>query len=172
MIEAVRPDARYRDSFLAALAEFQAEGRHAEVDPAHIAEHFDDYVRDWLQKTDPRHVEPGKVPETVLWLVDGDTYLGRASVRHALTPLLLEWGGHIGYEIRPTARRKGYGTEILRLALIEARALGLERVLVTCDETNIGSRKIIEANGGVFENAVLVAGHTVKTRRYWINVPA
>jgi predicted acetyltransferase len=79
-------------------------------------------------------------------------------------------GGHIGYEIRPVKRRQGYGTEILRLGLEKARELGLRKVLVTSDEDNIGSRKIIEHNGGIFENAIEIEGDPVQKLRYWIDI--
>ncbi len=79
-------------------------------------------------------------------------------------------GGHIGYVIRPSKRRLGYGTVLLRLGLNKARERGLSRVLLTCGETNSASRKIIEANGGQFEDAVVVAGQTAKTLRYWISL--
>jgi predicted acetyltransferase len=61
-------------------------------------------------------------------------------------------GGHIGYDVRPSARRRGHATAMLRAALPVARGLGIESALVTCDEDNVASRKVIEANGGVFED--------------------
>ncbi len=87
-----------------------------------------------------------------------------------MNEFLLMMGGHIGYEIRPSRRKQGYGTEILRLGLEKAKELGLQRVLVTCDEDNIGSKKIIEHNGGKFENAIVMEGDTVKKLRYWIDI--
>jgi predicted acetyltransferase len=104
------------------------------------------------------------VPCTFFWVVDDerpDTYLGSASIRHRLTPFLLEVGGHIGYSVRPSARRRGVATEALRLLLPHAAALGIDPALVTCDVDNVASAKVIEANGGVLED---VRG--VK-RRYW-----
>jgi predicted acetyltransferase len=92
------------------------------------------------------------VPSTTLWWVDGTDYLGRISIRHRLTPTLLEWGGHIGYDVRPSARRRGHATAMLREALIVARGLGIERALVTCNFDNVGSRTVIERNGGVLED--------------------
>ena len=93
------------------------------------------------------------VTGTYLWMVDdADEVVGRISLRHALTPWLLEVGGHIGYAVRPTARRRGHATRALELMLPIAAARGLEQVLVTCDDTNLGSRKVIEANGGVLED--------------------
>ena len=113
---------------------------------------------------------PGWVAETVLWLVDNDIFIGRASIRHSLNEHLLKIGGHIGYFIRPSMRRRGYGKSILNLALIEAKKMGLQKVLVTCDETNTGSRKIIEANGGVLENIVENGLDMPPKRRYWITI--
>ena len=172
MLRLVSPADEYRDSYLAALREFQAEGRYADKDLAELARDFPAYVRGLCGRADRAHVAPGRVPETVLWLVDGGTYVGRLSIRHELNEYLSLIGGHIGYDIRPSLRRRGYGMQILRLALPHARALGLARVLVTCDETNIASRKIIEANGGLLENAVTEPGAAEATLRFWITLPA
>jgi predicted acetyltransferase len=79
-------------------------------------------------------------------------------------------GGHIGYQIRPTQRLRGYGKELLRLGLQKAYQLGFKRVLVTCDENNISSQKVIEYNGGQFENSVYVEGSPVRKLRYWIDL--
>jgi len=84
--------------------------------------------------------------------VEGDEYLGRLAIRHRLTPHLLEYGGHIGYDIRPSARRRGHATAMLGASLPWARELGIDPVLVTCDNDNVGSRKVIEGNGGVLED--------------------
>jgi predicted acetyltransferase len=85
-----------------------------------------------------------------------------------LTPYLAEEGGHIGYDVRPSERRKGYGTHLLRLTLAEARRIGLTRVLVTADEANVPSWRIIEKNGGEYEPEV-VRGKLAALRRYWID---
>jgi predicted acetyltransferase len=92
------------------------------------------------------------VTATSLWIVEDDEVLGRVSLRHALTPFLLEMAGHIGYAVRPSARRRGVATRALALTLPHAAARGIDPALVTCDVTNIGSRKVIEANGGVLED--------------------
>jgi predicted acetyltransferase len=89
-------------------------------------------------------------------------FLGRVGIRHRLTPRLRREGGHIGYWIRPTARRQGHATAAFRASLPMAHRLGLDPVLVTTDETNVGSRKIIEAAGGVFERQ-----NGIK-RLYWV----
>ncbi|TDO44930.1 putative acetyltransferase [Kribbella sp. VKM Ac-2527] len=92
------------------------------------------------------------VHQTVLWFVDGDQWLGRLSIRHRLTPHLLELGGHIGYVVRPSARRKGYATQMLVQSLPYAARLGIDPALVTCDTDNDPSRKVIESAGGELED--------------------
>jgi predicted acetyltransferase len=107
----------------------------------------------------------GHVPCTFFWVVEDaapERYLGSISVRHRLTRYLLEVGGHIGYSVRPTARRRGVATEALRAVLPEAARLGIDPALVTCDDDNVGSARVIEANGGVLED--VRAGK----RRYWV----
>jgi predicted acetyltransferase len=94
----------------------------------------------------------GFVPVTTLWWVEGEEYLARVAIRHRLTAHLLEVGGHIGYDVRPSARRRGHATAMLSAVLPVAQGLGITSALVTCDVTNIASRKVIEANGGAFED--------------------
>lgn len=94
--------------------------------------------------------------------------VGMIDLRHCLNDFLAEYGGHIGYSVRPEERRKGYAKQMLALVLKEARARGMERVLITCDDDNVGSARTIEANGGVFERTTTVDGETL--RRYWITL--
>jgi len=104
-------------------------------------------------EADPEtELPPELVHQTVLWFVDGDEWLGRLSVRHRLTPPLLEVAGHITYGVRPSARRKGYATRMLTQSLPIAAGLGIDPVMVTCDADNVGSRKVIEAAGGELED--------------------
>ncbi|MCF3965237.1 GNAT family N-acetyltransferase [Streptomyces fuscigenes] len=172
----VAPDARYRASFLAAIQEFvtgeesdsgqAVAGQELErwganwASPAVFASYVDGLNAERYEET-PR-VE-GWVPCTHLWFVDGDEFLGRLSIRHRFTPFLLEYGGHIGYSVRPTARRRGHATAMLRGALPVARELGLDQVLVTCDAANVASRKVIEAVDGRFED------RRGEKLRYWVS---
>src|SRR5665647_3411714 len=125
------PHQRYQHSFLASVQE---------ILDAHEGEH-------WTGLT-----VFGKVPETLLWWVDGDEYLGRLSIRHQLTDALREFGGHIGYMVRPSARGQGHARALLAAALPIARDLGIDPALLTCDADNVGSRRVIESNGGVLED--------------------
>ena len=160
------PTSRVRLSFLTAMEEFRAEGRGTATDDTMLGREIRDYGLDWQDRERfeayasylwdqaradaPRR--PGYVPSTTLWWVDGDEYLGRLAIRHRLTPRLTDLGGHIGYDVKPSARRQGHATAMLAAALPRTCALGIDPALVTCDETNAGSRRVIEANGGVLED--------------------
>lgn len=97
----------------------------------------------------PDGTQVPRVPETKLWLVEGSTFIGAVHIRHQLNEQLENFGGHIGYGIRPSQRGRGYGNLILKLALKYCKDnLGLEKALLTCDEANLGSKRVIEDNGG------------------------
>lgn len=184
-----RPSEAYRDSFLAGAAEFYAEGRadstYAEFlgfDLISLERHFGDFVRDLLSLASEESLPRGWQQDQVFWLIGEGEYLGQTSIRPQLSSrYLLTYGGHIGYSIRPTRRRQGYGTRILALALEQARQLGLPRVLVTCNSDNIPSKKIIEHNGGAFESSMVMPAHLLRAEgrsgngrvdklRYWIDL--
>src|SRR5712692_12078393 len=165
------PSIVYKDSFLAGTRESQAEGLELFVNLDKTSENFEAFLQKLRDARDRAKIPSDRVPMSDFWLIDDNEYIGRLSLRHELNEALLTWGGHIGYEIRPSKRMRGYGKEILRLGLEKARERGLRRVLVTCDEDNIGSKKIIEYNGGKLENAINVEGMPVRKLRYWIDIP-
>jgi predicted acetyltransferase len=111
----------------------------------------------------------GRVPATFLVADVGGKIVGRTSIRHELNEFLAREGGHIGFGVVAEHRRHGYGTEILRQSLVIARAVGIDRVLITCDEGNVASAAIIERCGGVFDSLIEPTEGKTPTRRYWIN---
>jgi predicted acetyltransferase len=165
------PAMTMHDSFVAAVREFQAQdaappghvrGLAADdiEDPRQFAEYVDQLCAEPLEETSR---PPGYVPQTTLWWCASHTeFLGRLSIRHSLTPALEYQGGHIGYDVRPSARRKGHATAMLKAALPVARMLDIERALITCDADNVASRKVIEKNGGEFID------QTDGISRFWV----
>lgn len=136
-----------------------------------ILDDFDAFVPKQEDYSQGRNLADGHVPATMFWLVrDDGTVLGRANLRHRLTRALEKEGGHIGYAICPSQRRKGYGARILALALLEARAFGLTRVLVTCDTDNVASTRIIQKNGGVLASEGISERSGKPICRYWIDL--
>jgi predicted acetyltransferase len=103
------------------------------------------------------------------WVVESGEVLGAIALRHWLNDVLLEFGGHIGYGIRPSARRRGLATWAVSQVLPHGRALGLDRVLITCREDNVASARVIERSGGVLEDVRDV--EPGRFRRYWVPVP-
>lgn len=128
---------------------------------------FDRYLEHLEMKTETE----GRVPDSVFFLLDEEKnrLLGAVNIRHYLNAALLQEGGHIGAGVRPSERRKGYATEMIRLALIECKKLGIDRALVTCDKENVGSAKAIVKNGGVLENEFVNSDGEVE-QRYWITI--
>jgi predicted acetyltransferase len=153
-------------SFLEGMREFEAEGRGRLDDDTMIGaeirqwqdrwgtpDGFAEYVAALQAQSLPQTQRPaGWVPCTTWWWVQGPTCFGRIALRHHLTTQLRESGGHIGYDVRPTARRQGQATAMLRAVLPHARTMGIDNVLVTCDANNVASRRVIETNGGVIED--------------------
>ena len=124
----------------------------------------------YLKHLEYKELREGLVPDSTFFCFDEKRNLmvGAVNIRHELNDYLSKYGGHIGDGIRPSERRKGYATEMIRLALEECRKLGLTRVLMTCDKNNIGSAKSIIRNGGILENEIPEEG-SIK-QRYWIDL--
>ena len=125
----------------------------------------------YLEHLELKEAAGDRVPDSVFFLLDEDRdrLLGAVNIRHYLNESLLKEGGHIGDGIRPSERRKGYATEMIRLALIECKKLGIDKVLMTCDKDNIGSARSIVKNGGVLENEFVNSDGDAE-KRYWITI--
>ena len=128
----------------------------------------EDYY-DWLRKISnaSKTPPPGWVKSSTYFAFDGEKIVGTIQIRHELNESLLTIGGHIGYAVRPSERRRGCATEMLSLALAECRALGIKKALVTCDAGNAGSARTIIKNGGVLENEFIEPDGNIVSR-YWI----
>lgn len=174
MPELITPTARLYDSWLAAREEW---GPDAHMDGAGLGSDDDvesregfaawaERLRGYGDRTIP--LEQGRVHATYWWIAEGDEYLGAIDLRHYLNGFLLDAGGHIGYSVRPSARRRGLATWALSEVLHEARLLGMDRVLLTCDPGNRASIRTIENGGGVLEDVreTLIG----PKRRYWIDL--
>ncbi|MCS6837093.1 MAG: GNAT family N-acetyltransferase [Anaerolineae bacterium] len=160
------PDVIYQASYISYVREMLAEGSSVEWKPAMLERHFAQYVQMLLSKaTEPA---AGMVAQNDYWLIADSEVVGRCGVRHELNAALLRYGGHISYDVRPSARRRGYGLRQCQLALGKAHDLGITRALITCDDDNLGSIRIIESCGGVLQDKVDNGRHTT-TRRYWVD---
>ena len=169
----VQPTVTLREAFSNMAEDYRINGG-GQVDGVFelYSNDFPGYVRQLVGNAYIRDSRGVRVPATTYWLYrpDDRVLLGVSRLRHHLTPALKREGGHIGYSIRPTERRKGHGTRILELTLEKAREFGIFEVLVTCDTANIGSARIIQANGGVFENEVISERTGNPVSRYWITL--
>jgi len=129
-------------------------------------------LKDYIKKTEDYskgiNLPQYWVSSNTHWLIDKENFIGHVNVRHKLSEQLKKAGGHIGYAIRPSMRKQGYGFKILELALAEAKKIGLKKVLITCEESNTVSQKIIERNGGQLKNTFKVDDK--KIRHYWIKL--
>ena len=174
MTALARPDVRLHPSWAATVTEFGSETLHGSG-----VWHADGGPLDLTAGGCVRFVEllrPYADPATELpadlvhcdyyWVTDGDgadeEVVGFLALRHTLTAWLLEEGGHIGYSVRPSRRGQGHASRALGLAVRRSAELGLDRVLLTCDEPNVASARTIERNGGVYEDT------RNGKRRYWI----
>jgi predicted acetyltransferase len=157
------------------LAESTAESSHVHGYGAHRALGPDAPIEDIIAFFDAQHrgegLTPGWVPATTwFWESEGELQ-GVINLRHRLTPSLEEFGGHIGYSVAPSCRRRGVATAMLQGALSLSRELGVTRALLTCDADNRGSARTIEFNGGRLEREAWHEGTQRVTRWYWIEVP-
>jgi predicted acetyltransferase len=171
------PTVRVRASFLSGMAQFRAEGRGQPDDDSVLGQQlrrfggqwntqdgFVSYVAALLADALPDTPRPdGIVASTDLWWISGRTFLGRVSIRHALTDRLRDSGGHIGYDVVPSARCQGHATAMLAAALDVAAGLGIASALLTCVPTNAASRRVIERNGGILDSA------DERVLRFWIH---
>lgn len=169
----VKPALEHKESYLEALNEYHHEGRYMFLDIKDIDKNFKKFINDLndgnrhLHKPYADWVEP--VPETALWLVKGDKYLGSFNVRHRLNWHLEKWGGHINFIIRPSMRGKGFGKKILQKGMPIVNYLGIERALLTIAPDNEAAAHIIEFCGGKYQDELPATEQFPSRKRYWLD---
>ena len=164
MVKLVEPSERYLASYMEAYDEYEENGVTTyHLDNAREYDIFEKYENYRMG----RNLKPNRVSADYYWLVDEEKgyFIGEISIRHTLSDALREYGGNIGYGVRYGEWGKGYGTLMLKLALEKAKTLGLERILITCDDDNIASARVMEKNGFEMENIIQHEG--ILIRRYW-----
>ena len=184
-MELVKPDKKYKDSFIEAIETgFNAlrVGSQAPMDVEEIADiknDFDAYfAKKVLKPYDPTpKLRPDgqyypNVPETPYWLIDDGKFIGLFLLRTELNGFLMYIGGNVGYGIAPHYRRRGYATKGLGMLIAKARETGMNKLLIAARDDNIGSWKAIEKNGGVLENIITLPweDNGQKYKRYWVQL--
>jgi predicted acetyltransferase len=167
----VVPSIEYLDQIFAYRQEFLE--NHDSMDGTANLRKFGNPMEwlNWIAKTASKETCPSElVPDSVFLCIRvwDNRVVGMVNIRHYLNDYLLHYGGHIGYSIRKSERRKGYAKEQLRLALLECQRLGISNVLITCNKDNEGSRKTILSGKGILENEVINPENNGTIQRYWV----
>jgi predicted acetyltransferase len=166
----VEPTVALRDAYTALVLDFRAAGEPFHQNYFDALRDFPAFVHTLRREARGENLPPDKVPCTHFWALCGETVVGTVRLRHRLTPTLERFGGHIGYDVRPSERHRGYATAMLALVLPKARELGLQRVLLTCNTENAVSARVIEKNGGVVADRSIDPRSGKMAARYWIDL--
>lgn len=167
----VRPSMEYAEELIQYRQEFLEAGSSMDgCGPLKRLEDIEAYIQYCKEGEDPETVPPQLVPATqFLFVRKGDHRLvGMIQVRHYFNEYLEKYAGHIGYSVRPSERRKGYATRMLRSTLPFCKEIGIDKVLIACIEGNVASEKTILANGGVYESTVHEPNRDWELKRFWI----
>jgi predicted acetyltransferase len=174
MVRLVKPSAEYEQAYRSFYEDWMQSGEDivpwvVEKDPADFAEMLAFlYAQDSEEKLMSLQADKRWVPHSTYWLLnEAGVLVGAVNIRHRLNEQLLNSGGHIGYGIRPSQRRKGFAKQLLALALQQTDELGISQVLLVCDRGNMGSQRTIVANGGTFDSEYTEADGNV-VGRFWI----
>ncbi|GAE32704.1 GNAT family N-acetyltransferase [Halalkalibacter hemicellulosilyticus] len=166
-----KPSIDLKEEYLSFYKEWLDSGENMipwviEKDPSN----FEKMVQFLMDNEKGVNLPDGWVSDSTYWLLNNDRrIIGVVNIRHQLTEFLLNSGGHIGYGIRPSERRKGFATKLLFLSLEKAKELGIKKVLVVCDETNLGSYIVITKNGGIPDSDFTEEDGNI-VNRFWIEL--
>lgn len=171
MVILIEPNEKYLNSYIQAFNEYKDNNvtTYAFDDATlyDIFEKYDNYKNE-------RNLKPNRVGSHYYWLVDNsiDLFIGEISIRHKLTDELIKYGGHIGYGVRFSEWGKGYGSYMLKLGLEKAREIGISKVLITCNDDNLRSSKVMENNNMILQDKIEnnIDGKKILTRRYWKDI--
>ena len=169
----IEPTIEYKEQIRAYRQEFLVSG--SSMDGTGSLRRIED-PKEWIEFCENSKkietVPDGLIPATQYIFVrkEDDKIVGMLQIRHYFNDYLEKYGGHIGYSVAPSERRKGYASQMLKTALPKCKELGIDNVLITCIDNNEGSRKTILANGGVYESSVYEPNEKVNLERYWINL--
>lgn len=169
----IRSCIKYKESYLDALKEYHKEGRYLYQDTVSLDRDFEGFVRELSTEKGYPHqpyqdwVEP--VPETVVWMVKDEQYIGTVDIRHRLNWHLEKWGGHVHFVIRPSMRGKGFGKKMLLKAIPIINYIGIDQALFTVSPDNSWALNIIEAAGAKFEDETSATDKFPAMRRYWLD---
>lgn len=165
----MKPDAAYKEAYMSFYHEWKAS--EEKMIPWVIAKdpaYFEKMVQELLDAEKGIGLKKGYVPDSTYWLMHHKKVIGVVNIRHELSEILRNSGGHIGYGIRPSERQKGYAKLLLKLSLQEIKKLGVQRALVVCDDWNTASRRTILANGGIQDEDYIEEDGAV-VQRFWIH---
>lgn len=169
----IRPRSEYAGQIIEYRQEFLDAGDSMDgTGPLRRTPNPEEYIRICSEYENPLKVPARLVPATQFLFLrkSDDKLVGMIQVRHRFNDYLEKYAGHIGYSVRPSERRKGYAKEMLRITLPFCREIGIDKVLITCIDGNIGSEKTILANGGIYEYTIHEPDENVNLKRFWITL--
>lgn len=170
LLRLIEPSIKIEQAYIDYISEWEKTGeRIVPQSSRREGLNYFDLITKWKEESTEKAYNKGLVPASLYFLADeSERIYGALQIRHGLNEYLFNYGGHIGYGIRPSERQKGYATKMLALSLPFAKSLGIDKVLITCFKSNCASAKTIINNGGILENEVIEDGKI--KQRYWINL--